>query len=96
MGLGEEKGERGKGERIGARTVYPVQTGGFHQAPSGPGKIVPEHGTRRDRGEHLARLDPADGEDHSQVRVLLLEVHQRAKPPRHAITGRPGIGVFVA
>lgn len=63
------------------RTVYPIQTGGFHQAPGGAGKIVPEHGARRDGGEHLARLDPADGEDHSQVRVLLLEVHQRAKAP---------------
>src|SRR5262245_28510709 len=85
--MGRQKKGGGEEEK-GARTVDAVEPRGFYQASRRARKVVAQDGAGCHDREHLARAAPANRQDYLQVRVLLLQVHQRAQSALGGIVAR--------
>lgn len=77
-------------------TVYPIQAGCFHKAASGLCKVVTQDGARSHQGECLTGSAAPNGQDHLQMVIFLLEMHQGPESPLNAVARRCGICPLIA
>ena len=79
-----------------ALTVDAVQTRGLDETAGRTGKVIPKRSVGCNDGIHLGRGRAADGQDYLEMRILLLQVHQRPQAALNAVHRSPRVSPFVA